>query len=105
MRKRGFSNFPRYFRHLASPIPEAASEAVDGGVEFHPAQDHVHRHVGQRLLAAAARKYVSTESGKGLQELDSAAGERYAMFPAGFHAVSRNGPDPRLKIELLPRQV
>lgn len=51
MGERSFGEFAREVCRVASPIPEAASEAVNGDVlQLHAPKHHFHRHIGKRLV-------------------------------------------------------
>ena len=64
--------------------------------DLHPAQQHQHRHIRQRLVTLLAFEDIV-----GLHRLER-LGERDAVFLACLHARGRAGPRPMLKINLCP---
>jgi hypothetical protein len=68
-----FNYFAGKAGNIARLIPEAGSEAVNGGsLNLHTPQNHLHRHVGKRLVARLSQRQIVALAGEFYREMAAA---------------------------------
>ena len=104
MRQRRLYNLPGKTCRLSGPIAESRTKAMSCNVgTSHPLQEGRQCHVAQWSIRIRGSGEHQCRSRTRLpQHLDSPGGKRDAVLLAGFHATSRQGPNARPKIDLIP---